>query len=67
MFSGELQYSTLNDSSGTTRFVCIPVPKKSYPQKGWRDFDQIWSRAMGIRRAINVIRLRGDDLSRKEI
>ena len=46
VFWGTSNTPPLNDSSGTTRFVCIPVPKKELPYKRVGDaFDQIWSRA----------------------
>ena len=46
VFWGTSNTPPLNDSSGSTRFVCIPVPKKELPYKRVGDaFDQIWSRA----------------------
>ena len=46
VFWGTSNEAPLNDPSGTTRFVCIPVPKKELPYKRVQDaFDQIWSRA----------------------
>ena len=46
VFWGTSNEAPLNDPSGTTRFVCIPVPNKELPYKRVGDaFDQIWSRA----------------------
>ena len=46
VFWGTSNTPPLNDSSGSTRFVCIPVPKKELPYKRVGDaFDQIWARA----------------------
>ena len=46
VFCGTSNEAPLNDPSGTTRFVCIPVPNKELPYKRVGDaFDQIWSRA----------------------
>ena len=46
VFWGTSNTPPLNDSSGSTRFVSIPLPKKELPYKRVGDaFDQIWSRA----------------------
>ena len=47
MFSGGTSNTPpLNDSSGSTRFVCIPLPNKKLPiERVLNAFDSIWARA----------------------
>tara|TARA_B100001027_G_scaffold216448_1_gene192853 strand:- start:612 stop:1886 length:1275 start_codon:yes stop_codon:yes gene_type:complete len=46
VFWGTSNTPPLNDSSGSTRFVCIPLPKKELPfERVNNAFDAIWSRA----------------------
>ena len=46
VFWGTSNTPPLNDSSGSTRFVCIPVPDKDLPfERVLNAFDQIWARA----------------------
>ena len=46
VFWGTSNTPPLNDASGSTRFVCIPVPKKDLPFERVNDaFDAIWARA----------------------
>ena len=46
VFWGTSNTPPLNDPSGSTRFVCIPVPDKQLPfERVGNAFDAIWSRA----------------------
>ena len=46
VFWGTSNTPPLNDSSGSTRFVCIPVPDKDLPfERVGNAFDEIWARA----------------------
>ena len=46
VFWGTSNTPPLNDSSGSTRFVCIPLPNKKLPiERVLNAFDSIWARA----------------------
>ena len=46
VFWGTSNTPPLNDSSGSTRFVCIPIPNKKLPiERVTNAFDSIWARA----------------------